>query len=106
MTDWNAIRTHAQQILQMESLLTSATWNGVTLQGVRTELRRETVNSDDGLAGRYVFSLRVTADQFSDGYPEPRTDKLTIDGKNYRVLSIDVDAIKASVLINLGDATA
>ena len=59
------------------------------------------------LAGRYAFSLRVPANQFEiDNYPDPLNDKLTIDGKDYRVLSIEGDAIVASILINLGDATA
>lgn len=107
MTDWNKVRQMAQGILNQNTLLTSATWRGKTIQGVRTALRREVVNSDDGLAGRYVFSLRCSTAQFTDGvYPDPRTEKITIDYKDYRVLSVEADPIQATVLINLGDATA
>lgn len=107
MTDWNKVRSRAQRLLDQTTLLTSATWRGKTLRGVRTVLKREAVNTDDGLAGRYAFSLRVPANQFEIGnYPDPLNDKLTIEGKDYRVLSIEGDAIIASILINLGDATA
>lgn len=107
MTDWNKVRQMAQGILNQNTLLTSATWRGKTLRGVRTVLKREAVNTDDGLAGRYVFSLRCSTAQFTDGvYPDPRTEKITIDYKDYRVLSVEADPIQATVLINLGDATA
>ena len=44
-------------------------WEGKTLRGCRSTMRREDVNTDAGLAGVYAFSLLVPASEFADDKP-------------------------------------
>ena len=105
MTDWNAIRTSAARLLEQPGLTETADWNGQAIRGVRTTLKREIVAMDDGLAGRYSFSFRVAASAFGKQKPKAR-QTVRLEGKTYRILSIEEDAICATVLLNLGDETA
>ncbi len=105
MTDWNSIRESAARLLNQPGLTETATWNGLSVPGVRTTLKREIVAVDDGLAGRYSFSFRVAASAFTDKRPKSR-ETMTLNGKTYRILSVEDDPIGATVLLNLGDETA
>lgn len=105
MTDWNSIRISAARLLEQPGLTETADWNGQAIRGVRTTLKREIVAMDDGLAGRYSFSFRVAREQFGDACPKSR-ETVKMDGKTFRILSVEYDAICATVLLNLGDETA
>lgn len=106
--DWGRIGQSAQAILRSQAgLYLPFEWEGKTLRGCRSTMRREDVNTDAGLAGVYAFSLLVPASEFADGKrPEPRTDKIRFDGREYRVLAVEEDAVAACVRIHLGDALA
>ena len=105
MTDWNSIRISAARLLEQPGLTETADWNGQAIRGVRTVLKREIVAMDDGLAGRYNFSFRVAASVFGDQKPKSR-QAVRLEGKTYRILSVEEDAVGATVLLNLGDETA
>lgn len=105
MTDWNSIRNSAARLLEQPGLTETADWNGQAIRGVRTVLKREIVAMDDGLAGRYSFSFRIAASAFGDQKPKAR-QTIQLGGKAYRILSVEEDAIGATVLLNLGDETA
>ena len=104
MTDWNSIRESVARLLNQPGLTETADWNGQAICGVRTTLKREIVAMDDGLAGRYSFSFRVAASVFGEQKPKSR-QTVRLEGKTYRILSIEEDAICATVLLNLGDET-
>lgn len=104
MTDWNSIRSSAARLLEQPGLTETADWNGRAIRGVRTTLKREIVAMDDGLAGRYSFSFRVAVSAFGDQKLKPR-QPVRLKSKTYRILSIEEDAIGATVLLNLGDET-
>ena len=105
MTDWNSIRSSAARLLEQPGLTETADWNGQAIHGVRTTLKREIVAMDDGLAGRYSFSFRVASSAFAERHPKAR-ETMTLNGKTYRILSVEDDPIGATVLLNLGDETA
>ena len=92
-------------IFASEGLAISLVYGGENIKGIRTTLKRADVNSDMGLiAGRYNFSVLCLKSAFSEtGLPLPRQSKVWIDGKPYRVLSTQTDAIGATVRIDLGD---
>ena len=94
MTDWNSIRESVARLLNQPGLTETADWNGQAICGVRTTL----------LAGRYSFSFRVAASVFGEQKPKSR-QTVRLEGKTYRILSIEEDAICATVLLNLGDET-
>ena len=105
--DWDKIRADAAAILDQPGLTQTAAWSGKTIYGVRTTLKRQDVNTDAGLiGGRYQFSLLCALAQFAGALPEPRRDKMTIEGVSYRVLAVESDAIGATVRIHLGDNLA
>ena len=105
--DWTQIGKSAQRLLSnQQGLSVEFTLNGRTLWGVRTTLRREVVNTDAGLDGVYNYSLLCPYSIFGVKLPEPRVDKVKIDGVEMRILSIDIDSAKATVRLNLGDITA
>jgi hypothetical protein len=106
--DWRRIGQSAQALLASQTwLYLPFEWEGKTLRGCRSTMRREDINTDAGLAGVYAFSLLVPAGEFTDGKrPEPRTDKIKFDGREYRVLAVEEDAAAACVRIHLGDALA
>lgn len=105
MTDWNLVKLSVARLLEQPGLTVSAVWNGRSIRGVRTTLKREIVAMDDGLAGRYSFSFRAAHEQFGDVCPKSR-ETVKMDGKTFRILSVEYDAIGATVLLNLGDETA
>lgn len=105
MTDWNAIRKSAARLLEQPGLTVEATWNGQTIRGVKTTLKRDIVAMDDGLAGRYDVSFRVASTYFASARPKAR-EVITMEGRRFRILSVEDDAIGATVLLNLGDETA
>lgn len=106
--DWTRIGQSAQNLLRSQAgLFLPFEWEGKALHGCRSTMRREDINTDAGLAGVYAFSLLVPADEFADGKrPEPRTDKITFQGREYRVLAVEEDAVAACVRIHVGDALA
>ena len=106
--DWNrAIKQVATLLATQEGLKTSFTWQKQTLWGVRTNLKKEVVNSDGGLVDIYAFSLLCPASLFGSKLPTPRQDKIKLeDGAEMRILSIDTDSVKGTIRLNLGDVTA
>ena len=105
MTNWDHIRKSAARLLNQPGLTETAVWNGQPVPGVRTTLKREIIAADDGLAGRYSFSFRVASSAFTDRRPKAR-ETMTLNGKTYRILSVEDDPVGATVLLNLGDETA
>ena len=105
--DWSKTITQVENLLnKQEGLKTSFVWGSASFWGIRTNLRREVINTDAGLEGIYVFSLLCPASMFGDKLPIPRQDKIKIDGTEYRILSIDTDSVKSTIRLNLGDVLA
>lgn len=80
----------------------SFTLNGSgSYKGCRTTLKAERVNTDMGLAGVYECSIVAASAQFATVTPKEK-DILAFSGRNYRLLSVETDAIAASYKLNLG----
>lgn len=105
MPVWSTIAVKVKSLLEsQQGLVQNFTLSGdnALYSGTRTTLKREDWETDAGLVeGNYVFSLLCASGQFAT-LPAPRTTKVTVDGSTYRLLSIDADAIKATVKLNLG----
>lgn len=105
--DWERIGHSARRLMENQlGLTTTFVWNGKTYWGCRSTMRREVVNTSDGLAGDYQFSLLCPYSDFELSRPQPRTDKVTVDGKTMRVLDCETDAIHATIKIHLGGELA
>lgn len=106
--DWDRVHKGVERLIRSQKgLCVSFAFNGAQFWGARTSLRREDVNADAGLAEYYRFSLLCPAGQFVGvETPKPRTDKITLDGLEYRVLGVERDAVEATVRIHLGEALA
>ena len=101
--DWDRIKDRAQALVANQQGLTEELdCDGQVLHGVRATLRREAVHADAGLADSYAFSVLVPAASFAGRYPKPRNDKVTLNGTQYRVLSVESDGAQALVRLNLG----
>lgn len=102
--DWDRIKDRAQALVANQQGLTEELdWDGQVLHGVRSTLRREAVHADAGLADSYAFSFLIPVASFGAGrYPKPRNDKVTLNGTQYRVLSVESDGAQALVRLNLG----
>ena len=104
MADWAKIGQSVAGLLRNQTGLTQAfTRNGLELWGVRTLLRLDAINSDEGLANAYAFTLLCPAAQFNGSYPKARISKVTIGTDEMRVLAVEHDAVKATVRLHLGD---
>ena len=106
--DWFKVNASVERLLSRQTgVNVEFEFGKRALHGCRTSLRREDVNTDAGLADAYSFSLLCPASQF-DGHkaPEPRTSKITLDGQEYRVLSVERDASGATVRLHLGEVLA
>jgi hypothetical protein len=83
----------------------TAVTTGRWFVGTRTLLSRQAVNSDAGLNQSYQFSVVCDASQFGQQPPAPK-DRIavTMNGASttYKVLSVDSDAIGATVRLHLG----
>ena len=102
--DWSKIKNQISGLVKQPGLAVSFTIGGVSYTGTKTTLRRQDVNTDGGLAGSYTFSLICARDDFST-LPVPRRSIVVLDGVSYRVLSVERDALDASIRLNLGDIT-
>lgn len=105
---WHIIQKQVKQLLEAQTGLHSVfDWQGASIKGVRTTLRREDVATDAGLLGYYSYSVICSALDFEGKQlPRPRLDKLTIDGKAMRVLAVERDSANACIKIHLGDDLA
>lgn len=105
MPNWNAIANTVKSLLDnQQGLVQVFMIGGNTYAGTRTTLRRQDWESDAGLVeGDYQFSLLCPTGQFANVFPAPRTDKVTIGTTQYRILSVDADAVGACIKINLGN---
>jgi hypothetical protein len=105
--NWAKTAQNVQSLLRRQNGLTvDFEWKGKMHTGIRTFLHKEIVNSDAGLAGYYSFSLLCPYDEFSTNKPESRTDKVSIDGVEFRVLAVEEDAVRATLKLHLGDVMA
>lgn len=104
--DWDRVHNSVERLIRSQKgLCVSFAFNGTQFWGARTTLRREDVNSDAGLAEYYRFSLLCPVSQFiGRDVPQPRTDKITLDSVEYRVLGVERDAVEATLRIHLGEA--
>ena len=104
MTDWNHIANKVETLLkQQKGLLTTFVYNGKPYEGTKTVLRREDWETDAGLVdGGYTFSILCPTAQFEGDFPVPRTGKVLIGKQEFRILSVDADAIGATIKINVG----
>jgi len=89
-----------------KGLVVDFTWNGKTYWGCKSVMRREDYNSDAGLAGDYSFSILCPFDEFVGAKPQPRVDKVVVDGARMRVLSVESDAVSATLKLHLGGELA
>lgn len=106
--DWTRIGHSVERLLNnQKGLNIPFQLNGTQYWGCRTTLRREDVNTDAGLAEAYTFSILCPSSTFAGrALPKPRQDKVQVDGTEYRVLSVEQDAVHATVHLNLGEALA
>lgn len=106
--DWERIGHSVERLLTgQKGLCETFLLNGSQYWGCRTLLRREDVNADAGLVDVYRFSLLCPAGQFiGRELPKPRTDKIELNGVEYRVLACETDAVSATVRIHMGEALA
>ena len=106
--DWERIGHGVERLIASQrGLCVCFSFNGTQYWGARTSLRREDVNADAGLAEYYRFSLLCPSGQFTGrDLPQPRTDKIVLDGLEYRVLGVERDAVDATIRIHLGEALA
>lgn len=105
--DWGRIGNSVEKLLQNQhGLAVEFTWNGETRWGCRSTLRKEAVATMDGLLGDYAFSLLCPYSEFEAARPQPRTDKVVVDGRVYRVLDVETDAVAATLKIHLGGELA
>lgn len=104
-TDLQAGTSSLAGIFASEGLAVPVIYNGATVSGIRTTVRRSDRNTDMGLlAGRYNFSVICRVQDFSQtGLPAPRTGKVWIGGTPYRVLAVSEDSISATCQLDLGD---
>lgn len=101
--DWRRIAHSVKRLMQSQNgLATDFTWAGKTYWGCRSTMRKEVVNTSDGLAGDYAFSLLCPYDEFELSRPQPRTDKVVVDGRTMRVLDVETDSVNATIKIHLG----
>lgn len=105
MTDWNHIAYKVESLLKAQKgLLTEFVYNGKPYEGTKTVLRREDWETDAGLVdGGYTFSILCPTAQFNGAFPVPRTGKVLIGKEEFRILSVDADAIGATIKINCGN---
>lgn len=105
MPNWNAIANTVKSLLDNQQGLVQVFMIGDnTYAGTRTTLRRQDWESDAGLVeGGYEFSLLCPTAQFAGAFPNPRTGKVKIGETQYRILSVDADAVGACIKINLGN---
>lgn len=106
---WRSIQKQVETILlsQVGGPRVSITYLHNTLNGVKTALKREDVAMDAGLAGMYDFSVICPVSQFENiALPTPRTSKVQVDGKAYRVLAVEQDAAGATIRMHLGSELA
>lgn len=103
--DWTRTTAQVARLLHSQTGLNSSfAWQGRTIDGVRTTLRREDVAMDAGLAGDYTFSLLCSSTDFAGvELPRPRLDKITVDNRVMRVLAVERDSVEATIRLHLGD---
>lgn len=108
MPNWENISNKVKSLLDNQQGLTqSFTIGDSTYTGTRTTLKRADYETDAGLVeGNYEFSLLCPTSQFNGVYPTPRTGKVTIGSTQYRILSVDADAIGSAIKLNLGSILA
>ena len=106
--NWQGVQSKVERMLNNQQGLTASfTFGASSYSGVRTNLKRSDVATDAGLyENNYVFSLLCPMSQFNGNYPKSTVDTITLDGETYRVLSTDIDAIQASIRLNLGSEFA
>lgn len=104
MANWEHISKKVESLLlKQQGLTVDFILRDKIYTGTKTTLRREDYNTDAGLVeGDYAFSILCPTSQFGGVFPQPRTDKITINKKEFRVLSVDADAIGATIKINVG----
>lgn len=101
--EWGRIAQSVEALMaRQHGLAVEFKWDGGTYRGCRSALRKEAVNTTDGLAGDYAFSLLCPYSQFAARRPQPRVDKVEVEGTTYRVLDVEADAIRATLKLHLG----
>jgi len=108
MANWEHISKKVESLLlNQKGLTVDFTLKGKIYTGTKTTLRREDYATDAGLVeGDYQFSILCPTSQFQGMFPTPRTDKITLEGAEFRILSIDVDSIGSTLKLNLGSVLA
>lgn len=104
MANWEHISKQVESLLMKQQGLTvDFDLKGKIYTGTKTTLRRQDYETDAGLVeGDYQFSILCPTGQFDGVFPTPRQDKVSVLGNEYRILSIDADAIGATIKLNLG----
>lgn len=84
-------------------LCTRATWNGRTVTGTRSVMKRQDAATLSGDLAKYDFSLLVPASEIDrlGGVPAPLKDTIELDGTRHLVLSVEKD-VAGNVRLHLG----
>ncbi len=108
MANWEHISKQVESLLMKQQGLTvDFALRGKIYTGTKTTLRREDYATDAGLVeGDYQFSILCPTGQFDGVFPTPRQDKITLNGAEFRILSIDADAVGSTIKLNLGSVLA
>ena len=95
------LKSHAEALLMQPGLCTRATWNGRTVTGTRSVMKRQDAATLAGETMKYDFSLLCPASQFPGARPDPLRDHLEIDGFKFLVLAVESD-VAGNVRLHLG----
>ena len=99
--NFDFLKSHADALLMQRGLCTRAVWNGRTVTGTRSVMKRQDAATLAGEAAKYDFSLLCPASQFPGAKPEPLRDWLEIDGVRHLALAVETD-VAGNLRIHLG----
>lgn len=106
-TRFQFLRSRATRILAQRGLASTMLWQGATLMGTRTVLRRQDAATLAATIASYTLSIMVPASEFGkvQSQPRPLKDRVTVDGTRYLVLAIERD-VADNIRIHLGEEYA
>lgn len=101
------LRDRATRILAQKGLCSTVVWQGVSLKGTRTTLRRSDAATLAATTASYTFSVLIPASELGRvaSLPRPLRDRVAVDGTTYLVLATERD-VADNLRIHLGDEYA
>ena len=87
------VAKHAQRLLTLPGLSSSASWGERTITGTRSVLKRSDAATLSGDQVHYDFSFLVPASEIRrlGACPAPFRDALTLDGETHLVIAVESD---------------